>query len=162
MQFDTLREVAQEDEWGCGVACVASILAVSYAKARQLLVKHKKAKIDEEPEGLLLHHIALALRDDDFHVVADWDEPKSCKPGTIVLVGRARGGLEHEHYIVSVGGGMFMDPWINYPDADRLAGLRADYPKGKIFYVALVPKCPGLMISDTAIGDDFPSETSSS
>lgn len=35
-----------------------------------------------------------------------------------------------------------MDPWINYPDEDRLAGLGADYPKGKIFYVALVPK-PG-------------------
>ena len=122
MQFDKLREVAQEDEWGCGVACVASILAVSYAKARQFLVKHKKSKINEAPKGLLLHHIALALQDADFHVVADWDEPKSFKPGTIVLVGKARGGVEFEHYMVSVGGGQFMDPWINQPNQDRQAG----------------------------------------
>ncbi|MDG2536838.1 hypothetical protein P5Y53_04125 [Dyella jiangningensis] len=143
MQFDALREVVQEDEWGCGVACVASILAVSYARARQLLVRHKKAKIDaDESQGLELHHLALALRDGGFPVVADWDEPKPYQPGTIVLIGRARGGVEHEHYIVSVGGGWFMDPWINYPNENRQAGLRESFPKGKIFYVALVPK-PG-------------------
>jgi hypothetical protein len=27
------RPVAQQDEWGCGVACVASVLGISYADA---------------------------------------------------------------------------------------------------------------------------------
>lgn len=141
-QFEPLRMVSQQDEWGCGVACVASILAVSYAEARRLLVKHKKAKIDGGQEGLELHHLALALKDRNFHVVADWDEPKTFIPGTIVLVGRLRGAAEHEHYILSVEGDMFMDPWINYPNEDRQAAFRTGFPKGKIFYVALIPK-PG-------------------
>ncbi|MDF3983291.1 hypothetical protein P3W24_13345 [Luteibacter sp. PPL201] len=143
-KFEPLRVVAQKDEYGCGVACVASILAVSYAESRRLLMKKKSGvQIDDtEVPGLDLHHLALALKDRDYQVVADWDEPKTFQPGTIVLVGRARGGLDHEHYILSVGGDLFMDPWINYPNREREAGLRKGYPKGKIFYVALVPK-PG-------------------
>jgi hypothetical protein len=143
-KFEPLRVVPQQDEYGCGVACVASILAVSYAEARRLLVKKKLGVEidDEDAPGLELHHLALALKDREYHVVADWEEPKTYQPGTIVLVGRVRGGVDHEHYIVSVGGDVFMDPWINHPNDDRQAGLRKGFPNGKIFYAAMVPK-PG-------------------
>ncbi len=35
------RLVKQLDEWGCGVACVASLLGISYKKAKDALVEIK-------------------------------------------------------------------------------------------------------------------------
>lgn len=143
-KFESLRPVAQEDEWGCGVACVASILGWSYGRAKDLLEIYKGGKIDQktqEGKGLLLHHIALALQKQNYHVVADWDEPERYKPGTIVLVGVEDGPVDQEHYIVRTADRRWMDPWINYPKRNvREAGLRDDFPPGKTFFVALVPK----------------------
>jgi hypothetical protein len=139
--YKTLRPVAQEDEWGCGVACVASLLRCSYGRARNLLKAKKGANIDAAPcYGLELHHLALVLKDEGFHVVADWDEPKRYKPGTIVLIGIDGGTVSDEHYMVRTTTRQWMDPWINYPDKSPQAGLRDSFPEGKIFFVALVPK----------------------
>ena len=139
--YKTLRPVAQLDEWGCGVACVASILRMSYGRARALLEAVKGTEIDARPYGLELHHLALALREHDFNVVADWDQPKRFMPGTIVCVGVDGGETEQEHYIVRTADDRWMDPWINYPmKPHRKAGLRDDYPEGKEFFAALLPK----------------------
>jgi hypothetical protein len=139
--YPPMRLVAQKDEWGCGVACVASILRISYNTARKLLVQVKGEDIEHAPEGLLLHHLALALQMRQFHVVADWDKPRRYKIGTIVLVGVEGGTVDQEHYMARAEN-CWMDPWINIdsPGGIRRAGYRNDLPVGKTFFVALIPK----------------------
>jgi len=116
-------------------------LRLSYHRAKELLGEIKGVPIDKRPYGLELHHLALALQSQGFHVVADWDRPKRFKPGTIVCVGVEGGRVDQEHYVVRTADDMWMDPWINYPvKPNRKAGLSIDFPKSKEFFVALVPK----------------------
>jgi len=54
--------VSQEDDWGCGAACIASLLDIRYQQAKQLVEKVKGRSINALPCGLELHHIAIALQ----------------------------------------------------------------------------------------------------
>ncbi|KAB7702100.1 hypothetical protein GBN33_03095 [Plesiomonas shigelloides] len=131
--------VAQTDEWGCGVACVASFLGISYSTASELLRKHKNGKtVNQTPKGLELHHIALALQDYGYRVVADWKEPKKFVQGTIVCIAGEK-PYDGHHYMLKTRNG-WMDPWLNIGKKPRKAGFRKKYPDGTEFLVALIPK----------------------
>ncbi|WP_199047481.1 MULTISPECIES: hypothetical protein [unclassified Dyella] len=129
------------DEWGCGVACVASLTATPYEQAKELLEKVKGARIGATPKGLELHEIALALQEHRIYMVADWQEPAQAnyRNGTIVCVGAADGRRDSHHYMLKTPSG-WMDPWHNMGNKPRRAGYRVRFPKGKYFMVALVPK----------------------
>ena len=134
--------VVQTEEWGCGVACVASFLGTSYNEARELLRKQKNGRtVNAKPKGLELHHIALALQDRGYRVVADWKEPKKFVQGTIVCISGKKPYGEH-HYMLKTRKG-WMDPWHNMDSKPRRADFREDFPEGTMFLVALVPKAAG-------------------
>lgn len=134
--------VAQSQEWGCGVACVASFLGTSYGEARDLLCKHKGGKtVNATPKGLELHHIALALQERGYRVIADWREPSRFREGTIVCISGDK-PYDGHHYILNTRKG-WMDPWYNIGTKPRKADFRQSYPDGTEFFVALIPQPTG-------------------
>ena len=86
--------VVQEEEWGCGAACVASLLGVSYEDAKTLVEEEKGIPIDKGDfknrlyPGREHQHPALALKK-KIIMVADWRKqgrtPRDC--GLVETVG---------------------------------------------------------------------------
>lgn len=134
--------VSQEDEWGCGAACVASLLGITYRKAKKLVEEVKEASINEDVPrpgpgpGLELHHIAIALKNEHVKVIADW-APTEMPFGTIVCLG-GEWPYDREHYILKTPHG-WMDPWFDLKQNNMVAQYREDYPEHTEFLVALVP-----------------------
>ncbi|GGO80439.1 hypothetical protein GCM10011348_17100 [Marinobacterium nitratireducens] len=135
-KFDT---VAQLDEWGCGVACVASLLGISYREAYWYLREEKGEAINRGTPGLEPHHIALALQKWKVKVVMDWEESNDFPNGTIVCV---EGSEPYDgcHYILRTPYG-WTDPWVNMdtPNEARRAEHIESYPEGTWFLFALIP-----------------------
>ena len=129
--------VEQEDEWGCGVACVASRLGVTYAVAKSRLEKQKGSGIEEKPKGLDLDPIVKVLHRAGVDVVADWFA-KEMPAGTIAYIDGAA-PYKDGHYLLKVAGG-WMDPWSSMPAKAREAKVQKGLPKGTNIKVALVPK----------------------
>lgn len=130
--------VVQREEWGCGVACVASLLGVPYEEAKEILKEVKGTTVNHGIKGLELHHIAVALKERGIGVIADWEEAESFPDGTIICI--ANDDLySGEHYMLKTPAG-WMDPWMNMGKKPRKAGYREAYPDGTWFQVALVPK----------------------
>lgn len=128
--------VTQEDEWGCGAACIASLLAIPYQMAKQLVEEVKGRSVNAGIPGLELHHIAIALQKKRVKVIADWD-PSEIPDGTIVCIS-GEPPYHGDHYILKTPNG-WMDPWYNLDEKKREARYRKTYPRGTSFLVALVP-----------------------
>lgn len=128
--------VDQEDEWGCGATCIASLLAIPYSKAKQLVEKVKGQSVNAGLPGLELHHIAIALQKKCVKVIADWD-PTEIPDGTIVCIS-GKPPYDGDHYILKTPYG-WMDPWYNLDENKMEARYRETYPRGTSFLVALVP-----------------------
>ncbi len=135
--MSTNDPMIQQDEWGCGVACVASLIGVPYDVAKKRLVEYKGRGINQSPKGLELDPIVYVLHDAGIEVLADWFA-KDFPDGTIAYI---KGGAPYEcgHYLLKVPGG-WMDPWFNMPAEDRVAKIRKGLPKGTKVKVALIPK----------------------
>lgn len=129
--------VSQEDEWGCGAACVASLLGITYREAKKLVEDIKGRSVNAKPHGLELHHIALALQAEGVKVIADWDSAVPASDGTIVCIG-GKSRYKYEHYILKTPSG-WMDPWYNLDPEIKVARYRKGYPRGSEFLVALIP-----------------------
>jgi len=134
------RLVAQLDEWGCGIACIASLLDISYEDAYWLARREKGDSIAGGSPGTELHHIAMILQEMGIHVFADWQEADDFPAGTILFV-EGPEPYDGGHYILRTHKG-WMDPWANIRNADeaRKAKIIKGYPAGTKFSVALVPK----------------------
>ena len=129
--------VSQEDEWGCGAACVASLLGITYREAKKLVEDIKGRSVNARPRGLELHHIALALQDEGVKVIADWDPAAHHPNGSIVCIG-GESLYKYEHYILKTPHG-WMDPWYNLDPENKVARYRQGYPAESEFLVALIP-----------------------
>lgn len=133
--------VVQLDEWGCGVACIASLLGISYEEAYWLARREKGESIGGVQPGLELHHIAMILKQHEkgIHVVADWQERETYPVGTILFV-EGPEPYDGGHYILRVDKG-WMDPWVNMrnPEETRKARVIKNFPAGTCFSVALIP-----------------------
>ncbi|MGB5907414.1 MAG: hypothetical protein WBG87_08245 [Stenotrophomonas maltophilia] len=133
--------VPQEDEWGCGAACVASLLGVSYSRAKKKLEAIKAKPLDDEPCGLEIHEIWLCLAHERLQYVAEWKEPKKFVSGTIVCI-RGKAPYEGDHYLLMTPNG-WMDPYSNLgrpSDPYRESIYRDELPASTKFVVALIPK----------------------
>lgn len=136
--------VSQQDAWGCGAACVASLLGISYEDAKKRVEKIKGLSINEGQDrpgpgpGLELHHIAIALYKSGVKVIADWYPDMSTIPvGTIACIGN-KTNYKDEHYILMTPEG-WMDPWYNLDKGNMSADYRKSFPKGTKLLVALIP-----------------------
>ena len=105
--------VAQEEGMGCGIACVASALGITYQEARQL---------SDRPEGSYLNGYnckdlanTLNKKGRNYIYKKFKSEHKILleKPGTIVFVKEGDGDI-WGHYLLKTLNG-WMDCWINWP-----------------------------------------------
>jgi len=131
--------VTQQDEWGCGVACVASRLGLSYVEARRRLVHVKGIEIDGAPHGLRFAVVRAVLNEGKRPVM--WSLRSEVWPsGTVVFLSRQWGRYcDSGHYMLRVSAG-WMDPWKNFPSSSRRGGIRRHLPKDTEVTAALVPK----------------------
>jgi hypothetical protein len=126
-----MREIVQEDPLGCGVACTASVLSISYKQAIELFPDGKKRV---ENEGFYCRDIIQALSKNGFHYSYKYLRVgiKNYEVNSIVYLRRSR------HYpaghFLARGENGWMDPWINFPNFPRLAGFRKRLP-GKPIYI---------------------------
>ena len=132
------RLVAQEDRWGCGVACVASAVGISYDQAKQELVSYKGRAIDSPRYGLDLGPIIKVLADHGIEVTKNWSATR-WPVGTIVFLFRDWGRYKGTgHYMLKTSKG-WMDPWKNVEDASPVAGYWLRLPRNAGVQVALIP-----------------------
>ncbi|HEB46924.1 MAG TPA: hypothetical protein ENI22_00455 [Candidatus Pacearchaeota archaeon] len=106
------KPITQEHPMGCGVACVASLLGISYEKALNLFNKdHTSTK------GYYLKDIILALKKKKLNY-QDSKVTNNAKkylkiPGSIIFIRRSK-KYPAGHYLLKTKEG-WMNPWINYP-----------------------------------------------
>lgn len=131
-----MRPVAQQDLYGCGVACVAFILNISYKKSLSLFVTGKKRAATV---GFHCKEIILVFKKSGLNYKLSYCGCKSkknfYKNRTIVFIKRSK-KYYSGHYLCSFEG-KWMDSWINFPYEKRKAGFRKRLP-GKSLY-ALLP-----------------------
>ena len=126
-----MKLVKQENELGCGVACVAAILGRSYKNTQKLFPKNKS-----ETHGFIYKEIVRALNNGGLKYEYKYIKPRLrvgiYEDRTIVFIQRSQKYPEG-HYLVRARN-KWMDPWINFPDKDRKAGFRKKLP-GKAIYI---------------------------
>ncbi len=119
--------VTQEEGMGCGLACVASELGISYQRAR---------KTSGGPEGSytngyycedLVRILNESGRSYIFRKVRREDDSIIQTPGTIVFAKRGRKYPEG-HWLLMTSRG-WMNPWINWPSINPAkAGYEKRFP----------------------------------
>lgn len=99
--------VAQEDEMGCAIACVANLLNISYQDAKQLFnpkfAKHR---------GYYCKSIVNALKKAGVQShYKKYSDSEEINFGDIIFVGRCV-DLPYGHWLLRLKEG-WVDPWIN-------------------------------------------------
>lgn len=127
-----MKKVVQEDPYGCGAACLASVLAVTYQEALSLFTAGKKKA---KTFGFYCREIAAALKKEGLEYEYKYIKPKIkrkiYRDGTIVFVKRSK-KYPAGHYLSRIDG-KWMDPWINFPEENRKAGFRKRLPEKPIY-----------------------------
>lgn len=133
------RVVSQRDSWGCGVACVASLLGLSYREARRRLIRRKGREINASPYGLPYKVIEYVLGRAGVTTIRKRGQ-RTWQAGTIIFLSKQRGRYRNAgHYLLKVPRG-WMDPWINYQTEPPVGGIRAGLPRGAPVQTGLVPQ----------------------
>lgn len=109
-----IKSVTQKHGMGCGVACVAAVLDISYDSALRLFKKPEQAW----SKGFLCRDIVKALLTKKinyrFKFVKNRKDKVLFKTGTIVFT-QASKSYPHGHYLVKTKRG-WMNPWVNFPE----------------------------------------------
>lgn len=131
------KSITQELDYGCGVACFAFVLGISFQQALVILGKDYSVKHGWRPSDLV-----SALNKNGFKYSNNYVRKKQINTypdGTIVLIERSP-NYPVGHYLV-LDNNQWMDPWINMPMDNFLenaeSGFRSKLP-GKAMY-ALIP-----------------------
>lgn len=126
---------AQEDEFGCGVACVANLLHVSYKDALNLFLEPQNASW----KGYFCLDIIIALQHAGKLYYCFYIKPRKrhliYQNKTIVFIKRCK-KYPSGHYVLR-DNESWVDPWINFPRYPRLAGLRMRLPGKPIYAIAV-------------------------
>jgi hypothetical protein len=127
--------IKQKDDFGCAPACVANKLNISYDSALGLFSDPHRAKL----LGYYCRDIVDALANSGVESEYKYIKPRLRKEiyklGAIVFVGRSK-KYPAGHYLLRTDGG-WADPWINFPQKPRLAGLRKKLPSSPIYLIRL-------------------------
>jgi predicted double-glycine peptidase len=124
------KYIKQEDSMGCGVACVAYILGISYGKAVDLFTQKQK----RGSRGFTSKDITEAIKMSGVTYksvyVGREKEPK-IENNSIVYVPKCE-YFPYGHYLVKIQNG-YMDPFINLHESNfdytkARAGLRKTLP----------------------------------
>jgi hypothetical protein len=133
------RLVKQLDNWGCGVACAASLLGISYKKAREALIEIKGNDIDSKPCGLSLRALSKLIPSHKA-VYKGVQDINRWPIGTIAFLSEDSGRYAGSgHYVLKAPNG-WMDPWANSEKLPRQPKFRAKLPINTTIQAALIPR----------------------
>ncbi len=128
-----MKPIKQEDSLGCGVACVAFYLNITYQDSLRLF-KNGKRKV--ESTGFFCRDIVAVLEKEGLRYAYKYVKPrirnKIYKQNAIIFIKKSK-KYHNGHYLIRFED-KWMDPWINFPDENVKAGLRRRLP-GKAIYV---------------------------
>ena len=123
-----MRTVTQEDAMGCGIACVASVCGLSYARAKKKLFRN----IGDIRRGFycreLIKALARAGKDYNFRHVKNSARKKFVN-SSIVFIKRSK-RYPVGHYLLKTSKG-WMDPWFNSQQlsSDKITRVRSAFRK---------------------------------
>lgn len=131
------KSITQELDYGCGVACLAFVLDISFQQALDVLGKDYSVKHGWRPSDLV-----SALNKNGFSYRNNYVRKKQINnypDGTIVLIARS---LEYPvgHYLV-LKNNQWMDPWINMHKDNLLEHAKSGY-RSKLPGVAMYALTP--------------------
>jgi len=119
--------IAQEDDYGCGVACVANRLSIPYKNALSLF---SEPGLAVDGKHCFARDVVTALQNAGLQSEHKFIKPKLRKniyqPSSIVFICKNK-RYPAGHYLLRVEGG-WLDPWVNLPVKPRMAGLRKRLP----------------------------------
>lgn len=123
-----MRElIAQEEPMGCAVACVASLLKISYKDSLRLF----KIKYANSPNFYCRDIIKILKKqglDYEYKKVTNKTKKEVNFIGSIVFVNKSKKYPEG-HFLLKTKKG-YMDPWINIPKINPAkAGYRKSLPE---------------------------------
>lgn len=130
-----MKKIVQEDPLGCAIACLASILNISYKNALSLVPNGaSRAKT----EGFYCRDLVRTLNESGKeyifkHLKGEVESPA----GSIIYIKKS---IQYPagHYFARSEEG-FMDPWINFPHTPRESGFRKELP-GQMQYLVFRKK----------------------
>jgi hypothetical protein len=132
------KSVTQEFEYGCGIACFAFVVNVSYGEAARLLGKKQSNSNRFWVKDFLYQLNRAGLKYRSMHIGKKYKR-RIYNDGTIILIYRSK-KYPVGHYLIRHEG-QWMDPWINLPANNNIehaeSGFRKRLP-GKPMY-ALLP-----------------------
>lgn len=135
------KSITQEFDYGCGIACYAFALQISYKEAAKKLGE-KQARSNR----FWVKDLTASLNAANLPYVSKYVKPYVQKliyqEGVIVLVRRSK-RYPSGHYLIRHND-MWMDPWINLPASRDVAVAKSGFRKrlpGRAAY-ALLPLVP--------------------
>ncbi len=128
------ESITQEFDFGCGIACFAFVMEVSYKKATEMLGKDQSLS-----NRFWVKDLVYALNTSGKSYNLKHIKPRSIninyREGTIVLIRRSS-IYSSGHYLVRYQK-MWMDPWINFAANKNIISAKSGYRKrlpGKPMY----------------------------
>lgn len=125
--------IVQEHPYGCGVACVAEVLNITYGQALQLLGPDAAHKA--ETFGFYCHELTAAIRAGgrrSWWVEVQSTGPYWTSPDSIVFIPQSA-QYPSGHYLSRRSGEGWTNSWSNYPNFPRLAGINKSLPAKPTF-----------------------------
>ncbi len=132
--FDEPIVVTQDHTMGCGVACVASVLNISYDNALQLF----KNKENAWTKGYMCIDLIYALKKGgkiySYKQLKILNDPILKKTGTIVFTDYCE-AYPAGHYLVRMENG-WINPWVNFPEINPArSGIVEKLPARPIYVI---------------------------
>lgn len=120
-----MREsITQELNYGCGIACYAFVLGISYKEAERRLGKEQAVS-----ERFWVKDLTRALNETGLNYERKYVKPhvvpRIYEEGVVVLVGRSE-EYPVGHYLVRRNT-MWMDPWINLPNNRNIQEAKSGF-----------------------------------
>lgn len=131
------KSITQESDYGCGVACYAFALGISYKKAVQLLGE-KQANSTRFWVNDFTYQLNRAGIEYRSIRISKRSRRKIYRDGTIVLIRQSKKYIAG-HYLIRHGES-WMDPWINLPANNDIKYAKSGFRKrlpGKPAYALL-------------------------
>jgi len=120
------KSITQEFDYGCGIACYAFILGISYSEA-----EHRLGNEQAVSQRFWVKDLTAALNTDGLRYerkyVKQHVESLIYKEGVIVLIGRSK-KYPVGHYLVRYNK-TWMDSWINLPSSRNIRQAKSGFRK---------------------------------
>lgn len=128
-----MRLIAQKDNLGCSIACVASLCEVSYETAKK---DYFKGLGDANKRGFLCKEIVKALgRAGKEYAYRYLKGRIKYTEGSIIFIKRSK-SYPQGHFLLKASKG-WMDPWVNFSKDKGINNAKAGFRKrlpGKAIY----------------------------